>query len=58
MKNVTMSVKDNKLTIVVECDKEFGETASKKSLMVATTGGFALLPNGLKVSLNVTKDKV
>mgnify|MGYP001355542659 CR=1 FL=1 len=47
MKNVTMTVKDNILTITVNLDLEFGASKSLKNTIIATTGG--------KVGLNVYK---
>jgi hypothetical protein len=59
MKNVEMSVKNNKLTIVVDLSKDFGESKSGKSITVATTGGNQSVPGheDIKLGLNIFKKK-
>jgi hypothetical protein len=59
MKNVEMSVDGNTLTIKVDLSKEFGPSASGKTIIVASTEGNQSIPDkeGLKVGLNVYKKK-
>lgn len=57
MKNCTIKVNGDKLVIEVPNLKADGrESASKKTKIIAETGGFVLIdhPSGAKVSLNVT----
>jgi hypothetical protein len=56
MKNVAMSVEGNILTIKVDLSKEFGISASGKSLMIASTeGNQPVSPDmdDVKIGLNV-----
>lgn len=46
------------LAIVFDPKFRIGPSTSGKTLMVATSRGFVTLPGGLKLSLNVTADKV
>jgi hypothetical protein len=39
MKNVDMSIKDNILTVKVDLAKEFGHSASGKTIIIASTEG-------------------
>ena len=57
MKNVKMEVKGNILTITVDLSKEFGTSASKKNIIIGTTGGNVATGhvNGSKVGVNVYK---
>jgi len=59
MQNVEMAVKGNRLTIVVDMDKDFGLSSTGKTVCVATTKGFQRIGNGngeeVMVSLNVNK---
>ncbi len=57
MKNVKMSVKNNKLTIEVDLTKEFGKSASGKSIIIASTEGNVDIDgtDGVKIGLNVYK---
>jgi hypothetical protein len=59
MKNVELSIDGRILTIKVDLTKEFGPSASGKSLIVATTEGNMSLPgeDGMKVGVNVYKKK-
>jgi hypothetical protein len=59
MKNVEMSVDGNTLTIKVDLSKEFGPSASGKTIIVASTEGNQSIPDkeGVKVGLNVYKKK-
>ncbi|HXC67011.1 MAG TPA: hypothetical protein VN638_06280 [Nitrospiraceae bacterium] len=58
MKNVEMSVVGNLLTIKVDLSKEFGPSASGKTLIIASTEGNVTIPERAeKVGLNVYKKK-
>ena len=54
MKNVEMTVEGKMLTIKVDLSKEFGPSASGKTIIVASTEGNVTIPNRQeKVGLNV-----
>lgn len=54
MKNVEMTVEGTILTIKVDLSKEFGPSASGKTIIVATTEGNVPIPNRPeKIGLNV-----
>lgn len=56
MKNVEMSIDGNTLTIKVDLSKEFGISASGKSIMIASTeGNQSVSPDhdDVKIGLNV-----
>ena len=56
MKNVNMQVSGNKLTIEVDLSKNFGASASGKSVIIASTEGNQSLvgPSGpVNIGLNV-----
>jgi len=57
MQNVQMTIKGNKLTIVVELDKDYGLSSSGKSQIIASTQGNKSVPgkDGIKIGLNVYK---
>ncbi len=57
MKNIEMSVSENRLTIVVNLDREFGKSSSGKSIVIATTEGNISIPGAedKKIGLNVYK---
>jgi len=57
VKNVKMSVKNNKLTIEVDLTKEFGKSASGKSIIIGSTEGNVDVDgaDGVKIGLNVYK---
>ncbi len=59
MKNVEMSVEGNILTIHVDLSKEFGPSASGKTMMIASTEGNVSVPGyeEVKVGLNVYHKK-
>ncbi len=59
MKNVEMTVDENILTIKVDLSKEFGESSSGKSIIIASTEGNQAVPENedVKVGLNVYKKK-
>lgn len=54
--NVRIKMVGNILTIEVDISKPLGKTKDKKSTLVGSTRGVATLTNGLRVSLNVTRD--
>jgi len=59
MKNVEMKVEDNILTIKVDLTKEFGPSASGKTIIIASTEGNISIPekDDVKIGLNVYKKK-
>jgi hypothetical protein len=58
MKNVEMTVDGNVLTIKVDLSKEFGPSASGKTIIVASTEGNIAVPDrDEKVGLNVYRKK-
>jgi len=58
MKNIEMNVDGNLLTIKIDLSKEFGPSASGKTIIVATTEGNIMLPDREeKVGVNVYKKK-
>ena len=58
MKNVQMSVAGDILTITVDLTKQFGPSASGKTIIIASTEGNATIPDREeKVGLNVYRKK-
>ncbi len=58
MKNVQMTVDGNILTIRVDLSKEFGPSASGKTIIIASTEGNVSIPDrDEKVGLNVYRKK-
>ncbi len=58
MKNVQMTVEGNILTIEVDLSKEFGPSASGKTIIVASTeGSVSILDREEKLGLNVYRKK-
>ena len=58
MKNVQMAVDGNILTIKVDLSKEFGPSASGKTIIIASTEGNISVPDRAeKVGLNVYRKK-
>lgn len=59
MKNVEMNVEGNILTIKVDLSKEFGPSASGKTIIIASTAGNVSVPEDedKKIGLNVYKYK-
>jgi hypothetical protein len=57
MKNVDMSLDGNILTIKVDLAREFGPSASKKTIIIATTEGNMPIEGreDVKVGLNIYK---
>ena len=59
MKNVEMSLEGNTLIIKVDLSKEFGPSASGKTIIIASTEGNVTIPGReeAKVGLNVYRKK-
>jgi hypothetical protein len=58
MKNVEMSIAGSILTITVDLTKEFGPSASGKTIIVASTEGNVTVPEREeKIGLNVYRKK-
>ena len=58
MKNVEMKIDGDILTITVDLSKEFGPSASGKTIIIASTEGNVAVPNrDEKVGLNVYRKK-
>ena len=58
MKNVEMNVEGNTLVIKVDLTKEFGPSASGKTIIIASTEGNQTVPGREeKIGLNVYRKK-
>jgi ABC-type molybdate transport system ATPase subunit len=59
MKNVEMKLEGDILTIKVDVTKEFGPSASGKTIIIATTGGNISIPekDEIKIGFNVYRKK-
>jgi hypothetical protein len=59
MKNVEMSIEGNILTIKVDLSKDFGPSASGKTIIIASSEGNKPVPGkeAVKIGLNVYKKK-
>ncbi len=58
MKNVDMSIEGNILILKVDLSKEFGQSSSGKSVLIASTeGNYAIPGREEKVGLNVYRKK-
>jgi galactokinase len=55
MQNVKTTIKGNKLIIEVDITKDFGLSASGKTISIASTKGNKDVHNGVIVGLNVYK---
>jgi hypothetical protein len=57
MKNCEMKVTGNILTITVDISKDFGKSASGKSVIIASTEGNVPIPEkeDIKIGLNIYK---
>ncbi len=55
--NVKMSQKGTKLTIEIDLSKNFGPSASGKTDIIASTGGFTKVSNGTSLNLVVVAKK-
>lgn len=53
MKNVDIKVDGKTLTITVDLEKEYGRSASGKSVIIASTEGNVAIEGGAIVGLNV-----
>ena len=58
MKNVEMTIEGTLLTIKVDLSKEFGPSASGKTIIIASTEGNVSIPDREeKIGLNIYKKK-
>jgi len=59
MKNIEMSIEGNILTIKVDLSKDFGPSASGKTIIIASSEGNQSIPGKeeAKIGLNVYKKK-
>jgi hypothetical protein len=58
MKNVEMTVEGTMLTLKVDLSKEFGPSASGKTIIIASTEGNVTIPHRQeKIGLNVYRKK-
>jgi hypothetical protein len=59
MKNVEMKLENSILTIKVDLTKEFGPSASGKTIIIASTEGNISIPDkdDVKIGLNIYKKK-
>jgi len=59
MKNIEMSIDGNILTIKVDLSKDFGPSASGKTIIIASSEGNQSIPGKeeAKIGLNVYKKK-
>jgi hypothetical protein len=57
MKNCDMKLTGNILTITVDVSKDFGKSASGKSIIIASTEGNVSIPDkeDMKIGLNIYK---
>jgi hypothetical protein len=57
MKNCEIKLTGNILTITVDVSKDFGKSASGKSVIIATTEGNVSIPEkeDIKIGLNIYK---
>jgi len=55
MQNIDFELQGNNLVITIDLTRELGESASGKSIIIATTGGNVSVPGyeDVKVGLNV-----
>ena len=55
--NVTMSVEGNILTVKIDLSKDFGPSASGKTISIASTKGNVVVPgnDGIKIGINAYK---
>jgi len=58
MKNVDITVEGTILTVKVDLSKEFGPSASGKTIIIASTEGNVTIPNREeKIGLNIYRKK-
>lgn len=55
--NVKTSIQESILTVSINITKDFGPSKSGKSNMIATTGGFLDLGDGVSLNLNLVRKK-
>ena len=58
MKNVEMTVEGTTLTIKVDLSKEFGPSASGKTIIIASTEGNATIPTARRKSAERVPEEV
>lgn len=59
MKNIEMQVDENILTIRIDLSKEYGESKSGKTIIVASTQGNVNAPESdIKIGVNCYKQKM
>jgi hypothetical protein len=54
MKNVEMSVEGNILTIKIDLTKDFGQSSSGKTIIIATTEGNISIPEAEEKKIGLT----
>ena len=59
MKNIEMNLDGNMVTVKVDLTKEFGPSASGKTIIIASTEGNISVPGNeeIKIGLNIYKKK-
>lgn len=59
MKNVEMQIQGDILTVKVDLKKDFGPSASGKTIIIATSEGNVTVPEheSIKIGINVYKKK-
>jgi hypothetical protein len=59
LKNIETKLEGNKLTLVIDLDKEFGLSSSGKSVTVASTEGNVSVPGreAIKMGINIYKPR-
>ena len=59
MDNITVKhdVATGLVTITIDTKREEGPSKSGKTIVVATTGGFMRLPNGMSLGLNLVRSR-
>lgn len=55
MENIKTTIKGNKLIIEVDLSKEYGLSASGKSVSVASTKGNKAVADGIMMGINIYK---
>jgi hypothetical protein len=56
----SITITDNKLTIIVDLSKDEGRSKKGRSTIVSSTHGFLTIPNrsdGLAIGMNVVRNK-
>lgn len=59
MKNIDMQIQGDILTVKVDLKKEFGPSASGKTIIIATTEGNISVPEheSIKIGINIYRKK-